>query len=239
MSGLGVIFDMDGVLVDSYQAHLRSWQLAAAERGLTITDRQFAATFGRTSREIIRSLWPDRVPPEEVAAVDARKEELYRQVLEERFPEMDGAGELLVALHAAGFRLAIGSSGPPENVAAVLRHLPHARCITAAVDASEVTRGKPDPEVFLKAAGKIGVAPRGCAVIEDAVAGLEAARRAGMAAVALTGTTPRDRLVREADLVVGSLRALGPDRLAEVIARAGRPVPRRKGRATAPRAADP
>jgi len=220
MERMGVIFDMDGVLVDSYRAHLESWQRTARARGADMTEAQFAATFGRTSREIIRDHWPHLAScDDDVARWDADKEAVYRELLLAEFPEMDGAGELVAALHAAGFALAIGSSGPPENVAVVLRCLPNAGCISAAVDATQVSRGKPDPEVFLRAAEKLRIPPERCAVVEDAPAGLEAAQRAGMAAAAITGTAPRDRLAAGAQVVVDSLRELTPQRLAQLIRR--------------------
>ena len=144
---LAVIFDMDGVLVDSYQAHFRSWGRMADRSGLTMSEQQFASTFGRTTREIIRALWPGRVAEADIPAWDDAKEALYREEIRKDFPEMDGAGALLRALHEAGFALGVGSSGPPENVAVVRECLSAGELISACVDGSEVTRGKPDPEL--------------------------------------------------------------------------------------------
>ena len=220
MQRYGVIFDMDGVLVDSYQAHYDSWVRVARSRGWDMTAEQFKATFGRVSRDIIRRLWGDQVRDEaEVAALDDRKEEEYRSILREHFPEMDGAGDLVRRLHAAGFRLAIGSSGPRPNVETVIERLPGGagRCFDAFVHAMEVTHGKPHPEVFLRAAEKLASPPGRCAVIEDSLMGLEAARRAGMAAIALTGTASRETLSVQADLVVDSLRELSPEGVRELI----------------------
>jgi beta-phosphoglucomutase len=123
---------------------------------------------------------------------------------------MDGASDLIAALHQAGFAMAIGSSGPRENVELVWKALRRGDLIRAAVNGMDVTRGKPDPEIFLVAARKLGLAPGRCAVVEDAPVGLQAARRAGMAAIALTGTAPRDALAPHADLIVDSLRELSP-----------------------------
>ena len=213
-----VIFDMDGVLVDSYHAHLESWQRLAAEHGVDFTEQQFAATFGRTSRDILRTLFPGggELSARQIATMDDRKEALYRRIISRDFPAMDGARELVAALHAAGFALAIGSSGPPENVRVTMDGLGMAECFGATVSGADVTHGKPHPEVFLKAAEKLGVPPARCAVVEDAPAGVEAARRAGMTPVALTGTAERDALAA-ATLVVDSLRELTPRRIAEII----------------------
>jgi len=219
---LAVIFDMDGVLVDSYQTHLQSWRNAARLHGLAMTDADFKRTFGRTSRDIIAALWPGKFTDAQVTQFDQEKEAAYRELLKTHFPEMDGAGDLIGALHAAGFALAIGSSGPAENVAVVQSCVPNGNLISATVNGLEVRHGKPDPEVFLKAAQKLGIEPGCCAVIEDAVVGVDAARRANMLSIGLLGTAARSALEVHAHWVVGSLRDLEPDEIARRIE--GRPI---------------
>ena len=220
-NGLAVIFDMDGVLVDSYHAHFESWLALARECGFEFTEGDFAATFGRTSRDIIAHFWGAGLPERRIAEMDARKEALYRDLIARAFPAMPGARELIRGLHGAGFALAVGSSGPPENVEVTMEGLCLRECFAAAVTGEDVTRGKPDPQVFLIAAGRVGVEPGRCAVIEDAPAGVEAANRAGMASVALTGTAPRPKLAH-ADLVVDSLAELSPESIADLIGRTRR-----------------
>ena len=217
MLDYGVIFDMDGVLVDSYQAHYQSWRHTAAIYGLDLAEPDFAKTFGRTSRGIIHQLWPDRFSDSEIARFDTLKEKDYRDIIQKDFPEMSGAGDLLTRLHAAGLRLAIGSSGPAENIAAVQACLPNGQLFQATVNGSEVKHGKPDPEVFQIAARKLNLPPHRCAVIEDAPVGLQAARRAGAVPIALTGTAPRSVLTPLADLVVDSLADLTPEKIIALI----------------------
>jgi beta-phosphoglucomutase len=217
MSQLGVIFDVDGVLVDSYRAHFESWRRLYGEIGLDYTEAAFAADFGRTSRDILRRTLGDDLTDERVRTLDGSKEAYYREIIRDHFPAMEGASELIEALSAAGFKVAIGSSGPPENVAIVLEKLPGGRHIDVAVTGADVTRGKPDPQVFQIAAERMGIAPAHCAVVEDALHGVEAATRAGMAAIALVGTLPRDCFTM-ADLVVDRLRELSPTRIRELIA---------------------
>lgn len=218
-----VIFDVDGVLVDSYDAHYRSWREVLAERGLALTEADFARTFGRTSREIIARFWGDGVSEAQVRAIDDRKEALYRDIVRRSFPLMAGAVELIDALHDAGFLLAVGSSAPPENVALSLDGLARRDAFRAIVTGRDVTRGKPDPQVFLLAADRLGVTPRCCVVIEDAPAGIRAAAAAGMASVALVGTAPADELrAAGARLAVDSLRELSAGRLCALID--GQPV---------------
>ena len=212
MTRTAVIFDVDGVLIDSYAAHFKSWLQMFGEHGESFTEEQFRKTFGRTSRDIIAALHGDGLTIAEMDAWDDRKEALYREIIRNEFPANDGAGELLDALHTAGFQLAVGSSGPPENIALTLECLNRAALFGAVVTRVDVTRGKPDPQVFQVAAERLGITPQQCVVVEDAPAGIEAANRAGMASVALTGTATRDEL-SHAKLVVDSLRELTPDRL--------------------------
>jgi beta-phosphoglucomutase len=216
MPQLAVIFDVDGVLVDSYDAHFESWRQLYDELGLVLTEAAFAESFGRTSREILRRAFGDELSDKRVLELDRRKEALYRDIIRANYPAMDGAAELVDALAGDGFRLAIGSSGPPENIALVLEKLSSGRCMSAVVSGADVTRGKPDPQVFQIAAERLGVSPACCAVVEDAVPGVEAARRAGMTAIALVGTAKRDELAA-ADLVVGHLRELNPPRIRQQI----------------------
>lgn len=219
----GTIFDMDGVLIDSFDLHRRSWQMMAREYGVEVTDEQFAATFGRTSREIIRHFWGENVTPQKAKEMDDRKEAIFREMLRRHIPAMSGAVELIDDLTAHGFLVGVGSSGPPENVALVIGGLGLRDRLAGIVTARDVTRGKPDPQVFLLTAERMGIAPARCAVIEDAVHGIAAARRAGMKAVALTGTADRAALA-EADLVVDSLKELSAARIADLIDGASRPA---------------
>lgn len=211
MKNLGVIFDMDGVLVDSYAPHLESWRQLASELGETITEEQFAATFGRTSRDIIRQLFgiTDDLA---VKKMDDRKEAVYRNIIRDHIPAMPGAIELVKSLYAAGWKIAVGSSGPPENVKLVCDGMGWTSMLSGIVTGADVTRGKPDPQVFLLAAERLGLAAQCCVVIEDAPAGVEAAHRAGMPCVGLLGSHNPTALAA-AELIVPQLAELSPDRL--------------------------
>ena len=216
----GVIFDMDGVLVDSYHAHFQSWRELAAELGVEVTEADFVRHFGRTSREIVEAYWGEgRFTDEEIAELDRRKESYYRRIISQNFPEMPGVRSLLSRLKAAGFRLAVGSSGPPENVRLVLEKLEAGPLFDAVVTGMDVTRGKPDPQVFLLAAKRLNLPPEHCVVIEDAPVGIRAAHAAGMAAVGLVSTGRDPQSLAEADLVVPSLEKLTPEILRDLILR--------------------
>ena len=187
-----------------------------AELGEPFTETTFRETFGRTNADIFASLFGNKFSDEQVQAAADRKEALYREIIEHNFVAIDGAVELIDALAAAGFSLAVGSSGPPENVALTLQCLGRAEQLSARVTGADVTRGKPDPQVFQLAAKKLGVAPQQCIVVEDAPAGVAAAKAAEMACVALVGTATREQLA-QADLVVESLRELTADAFADLI----------------------
>jgi beta-phosphoglucomutase len=213
-----VIFDMDGVLVDTYHAHYRSWLEMAEPEGIHFTEAQFAETFGRTSREIIAHFWGEgRYDDAQIAALDLRKEEAFRRAVAADVPAMPGVHELLDRLHRDGFRLAVGSSGPPENVALVLDRLDLHKFFGAVVTGADVTRGKPDPQVFLLAAERLGVPPRRCAVIEDAPPGVAAANAAAMASVGLVSTGRTAAQLAAARAVVRSLADISPEMLHRLI----------------------
>jgi beta-phosphoglucomutase len=207
-------------LVDSYQAHYRGWLEMARADGLHFTEAEFAASFGRTSREIIAHFWGEgRCTDEQIAEMDQRKESAYRRIIEADFPAMPGAGELLHVLREAGFKLAVGSSGPSENVALTVEKLDAADLFGAVVTGDDVRHGKPDPEVFALAAKRLGVRPVNCVVIEDAPVGIAAAHAAGMLGIGLlsTGRTRAD--LAAADVIVNSLDEISPKMLEELIAR--------------------
>jgi beta-phosphoglucomutase len=190
MAIAGVIFDLDGVLIDSAAAHLESWRVIAERRGKVITDATFLATFGRSNADIIPLLFPEETRSEGRQRIADDKEEAYRALVRGRLPVIPGAVELIRACRAAGLKTAIGSSAPPENVALALEEMGVADSVMAVVTGDDVTRGKPDPEVFLKAAAHLQLAPERCVVIEDAPAGIEAAKRAKMGVIAVGTTHP-------------------------------------------------
>ncbi len=188
---IGVIFDMDGVLVDSAGAHFESWRRLCEEYGILVTKERFAATFGRQSCDIIPELFGS-VSTENGSALGARKEEIYRELIRGQVPAVEGAVVLVRALVSAGLSLAIGSSGPRENIDLVLSEMGIAHFFDAIVSANDVTRGKPDPQVFAIACERLKISPARCIVVEDAPTGVEAARAAGAIAVAVLIHHPRE-----------------------------------------------
>lgn len=215
---LGVIFDIDGVLLDSYKMHYECWRSIAEKHSITLSEKEFDSLFGRRGSEIVREIWGEDLPAGQVVSIHRQKQALYRENLQRNFPKMDGAIQLIDGLAAEGFVLGIGSSAPPENVEMSLNGLDRANSFKAVVTGSDVTRGKPNPQVFQLAAQRMGLEPSACAVIEDAVAGIAAALAGGMTAIALATTAPPESLTM-AHLVVTSLRQLNPRQISELILR--------------------
>lgn len=212
-----VLWDMDGVLVDSAPYHFRAWRETFAAEGVAFDEAAFRRTFGQRNDTIIADVLGTDVPPERVAALGEAKEARYRSLIaREGIVPLPGAATWLQRLHGRGIPQAIASSAPRANVAAVLKALRWEPFFQAIVSAEDVAHGKPDPAAFLLAAQRLGMPPERCIVIEDAPAGIEAARRAGMRSIALTTTHPPHTLAR-ADRVVPSLESLSPDALDRLI----------------------
>ena len=184
----GVIFDMDGVIVLTEAAHWQSWLAAAKPRGVELKYETFLSCFGRVNRDCIRILFGPQIPPAESDEIAEAKEAAFREIIRANVPLAPGIGEVLRDLKSRGIRIAVGSSAPPENVNLVLDGGNLRSLFDAAVNGSEVQRGKPAPDVFLIAAKRIGVDPGDCAVIEDAPTGIAAAVAAGMLPVGVATT---------------------------------------------------
>jgi HAD superfamily hydrolase (TIGR01509 family) len=218
------IFDHDGVLVDSLDFHQHAWLELGRRTGLAITPEFIHRTFGMTNPSIFRELLGPDLDEQAVAGYGDLKEVCYRDCARGRIVLMDGVRDLLDGLTAAGVLLAIGSSGPRANLELTVEACGLSGRFAAIASLEDITRGKPDPQVFLAAAAKAGVDPSRAVVFEDAPVGIQATRAAGMRAVGLTTTHPASSL-REAgaDEVVESL--VGYDVPALVRHLASRPGP--------------
>jgi beta-phosphoglucomutase len=184
-SDYAVIWDVDGVIIDSAAQHLRAWRQLAEENGLPFTDEVFWQTFGMRNSDIMPRMFGVAGPPERVAALSDRKEALYREFLAREASALPGAKELMAALHAAGYRQALGSSAPRANIEAIIHLLGLGGWLDAFVSGAEVARGKPAPDIFLGAAERLGILPAHSLVIEDAPAGVAAAHAGGMRCIAV------------------------------------------------------
>lgn len=203
---MGVIFDLDGVLVDSGWAHKQSWFDLAEKEGLSMSEEFFTSTFGMRNDKIIPKM-KDGASPEYIAELSDWKEQRYREIIAEKLTLPAGVGELLEDLKQNGFLMAVGSSAPKANLNLCLERVRIKDYFDACVTGEEVVEGKPAPETFLRAAGKIGLSPDCCVVVEDAIQGVEAGKAAGMSVVAVTTTRDRKDL-SAANIIVDSLGEL-------------------------------
>jgi len=198
-----VLWDLDGVLVDTGRFHYQAWCQLLSELGRSLSEEEFSRTFGLRNDLILRDMLGE-VSAEEVTRLSERKEALFRHHAAGRVTLLPGAIELVRRTRDEGRRMALVTSTPQANIDFVLEQVGLAGAFDAIVTAEDVSRGKPDPEGCLLAARRLGVMPERCLVIEDAPGGIEAARRAGMHSLAVTTTRPREELTA-ADAVVDSL----------------------------------
>jgi HAD superfamily hydrolase (TIGR01509 family) len=213
---IGAIFDWAGVIVDSSSQHERAWERVAAELGLPLPADHFERGFGLKNERIIPDILSWTGDAAEIRRISLRKEALFREELRETgIVLLPGVAPFLEALRGAGVPCVVGSSSHRENISVALEVL-GVDVFESMVTAEDVSAGKPDPEVFLLAAERIGVPPRRCVVFEDVPAGVEAARRGGMKAVAVTTSHPREALAA-ADLVLERLDQLSLDALASLV----------------------
>lgn len=214
--GYGAIFDVDGVLVDSGEAHFESWVRLGQEEGHPFSRELFTSTFGMHNHQIIPRWWGPEVAMAEIDRLALRKEELYREIARKTMQSLPGAADLVRELHAGGFSLAVASSGPPANVRLALELLGIDDLFAVLVTGDDVTQGKPHPEVFQKAIAGLGLIPERCVVLEDAPQGVEAGLAAGAFVLAVTTSRPAEDL-QHATRVVASLEQVGAPGLRALI----------------------
>ena len=219
LSDIGFIFDWDGVVIDSHAAHEESWALLFQELGKPMPAEFFKKTFGMRNQQIIPA-WFDSVKADdhmEIVRLGERKEELYRDILRrDSIEPLPGVKALLQEMQMLGIPRALGSSTPRKNFEVVSAMAGLEGLFDDAVTAEDVTAGKPDPQVFLRAAQRIGRDPSRCIVIEDAHVGIEAGKRAGMKVVAVATTHPLASLT-QADAALPNLDGMSVGQLLGIL----------------------
>ena len=187
-AGLALVFDMDGVLVDSNSLHREAWTAFNLRYGVETTDEMLYRMYGKRNDDIVRDFFGSGLSEEEVSARGAAKEELYRELAARQLEQMlvPGIREFLEEYRQAPKALA--TNAEPANVAFVLRSAGLEPYFRIVVDGHQVTNPKPPPEVYLRAADQLAVAPANCIVFEDSHSGVSAAQAAGMRVVGLATT---------------------------------------------------
>jgi beta-phosphoglucomutase family hydrolase len=199
-----VLWDMDGVIVDSNSFHFAAWQETFAKRGITFTKEDFTKLFGTRNDFIIHSVMGAELPERDVKSMVQEKEEIFRRKARGKIKPFPGAIRLLNVIKKGNFKLGLASSAPKENIDLVIGELNLEGIFDCIVFGQEVSESKPSPQIYLLAAEKLEVASNDCVVIEDSPLGVKAAKTAGMRCLAVTNTHPQQEL-EEADKVVDSL----------------------------------
>jgi len=212
-----VIFDLDGVLVDSEPLHVEAWKVLFARQGITVSEEEYRHGIGMLDADWIRYLFERRGQEADPAWWQGAKRGVFQEILSRNVRPFPGVAALVRRLHRE-FPLAVASNSWRQNIETVLRAMHLRECFDVLTGLDDVTHHKPHPEAYLVTAAGLGLSPAACTVIEDSPLGLQAARAAGMRCIAVTHTLPGERLAG-ADLIVGSLED------AEAIARFARASP--------------
>ena len=212
MSSYAVIFDMDGVIIDSNPAHKISLRQFCEKYGFHLSDEELInKIYGRTNKEWIANLF-GQLSPEELSRFGEEKESLFREVFKNDIQALKGLPEFLEKLKQKNIVAAIGTSAPRSNVDFVLEHTGLGEYFSVILDESNVVHGKPNPEIYLKVAAKIGYEPARCVVFEDSLSGVESAQRAGAKVVGVATTHSFEEL-KHTDFIIQDFTDLDPEHL--------------------------
>ena len=204
---IGGIFDWDGVVIDSAHLHEKSWEILAEEINRSLPADHFERGFGKRNETIIGTMLGWSKDRAEIIQWGKRKEEIYRELgMEQGIPLIEGTRNFITELHSRSIPLVIGTSTERKNIELAIQQHKLEGLFVGSVCSEDVSRGKPDPEVFLKAARLINQDPKVCLVFEDSTHGIEAALRGGMIAVGVSTTNPKSQLLKKgAHIVVDRL----------------------------------
>jgi HAD superfamily hydrolase (TIGR01509 family) len=208
-----VLFDLDGVLIDTTDLHYRVWDEYARSQGFVPSREQLLATNGRRADEVVRHWLGQELPEDHVVALTADRESYYSRLLAaEPVPAVPGAADFVRELIAAGVPVAVATSAIRKNALLALAKIGLADAFRVIVTATDVTKGKPDPEPYLKAAAALGYPATACLVVEDAVSGIRAAKASGAKCLALATTFAEAQLAAESpDWLVRGYAQIPPE----------------------------
>ena len=188
----GIIFDLDGTMIDNMWIHYQAWQQKLAELGLELSIEEVKEKAYGVNEDILERLFGKRFLPPQISQISAEKEAAYRELILPQLQLIRGLSEFLEKLKAAQIPMAVGTAAPPENVDFVMTHLNLRAYFKGVFHSKSITKGKPDPEIFEKAADSMGLSVSDCLIFEDSLTGAEAAKRAGASAVIITTTHARE-----------------------------------------------
>ncbi|MFH6982861.1 HAD family hydrolase [Marinoscillum luteum] len=204
---IGLIFDMDGVIVHNNEYHYLAWQKLAKKYNVKITRKYYREKMnGRTLMELMEIIFDGELDKSQALSVGLEKEAIYRELYAEHREATKGLIPFLELAKSKNIPMVVGTSAPKENVVFTLDGLDLRKYFVGVVDDSMVTKGKPEPEVYLKCAEMIKREPRKCIVFEDALSGIKAGQRAGAKVIALATSHTREEL--SADLIIDDFSQL-------------------------------
>ena len=208
-----VIFDIDGTLIDNNDVHLKAWKKYLKDEGREISDEDYKKNIsGRTNHDAVEHIYEKKMSKVEAEKYYLRKEEIYREMFEPDIKPIQGLEHLLKEIQDHGVDMAIATSGIQVNIDFMFRHIPIQQFFKRVINSDNITKGKPDPEIFTTTAKALNIPPQNCIVFEDSTAGVEAGKAAGMKVVALT-TTHTKKELKEADLVIDDYTEVNYEKL--------------------------
>jgi beta-phosphoglucomutase len=211
------IFDLDGTLIDNNLYHIKAWKEYLKRNGRELSEEEYKANFnGRTNRDVVEYLYGRKMTDQEAAPYYLEKEAMYRELYQPYISPVPGLLPLLEQLHARHIPMAIATSGITVNIEFMFNHLPIKQYFKEVIHSSHIKKGKPDPEIYLISAQKLGVEPSNCVVFEDALVGIKSAKEAGMKVIALTTTHSSDEL-SGADLIIEDYTQLNVDLMDQLV----------------------
>jgi beta-phosphoglucomutase family hydrolase len=211
-----VIFDLDGTLIDNNSYHIEAWKIFYNKIGKPFSKEEYTKNInGRINSDIFNYIFDTILSSEEIDLYSTEKEALYRELYKPHIKPINGLINFLDELEKEKIPKAIATSGLWPNINFMFEHVPIKKYYADVVDASQITKGKPHPEIFLKAAAAVYVEPKNCVAFEDSVAGIRSAKAAGMKVVALT-TTHTSQDIKEADLIIKDYTEISLTKLREL-----------------------
>jgi beta-phosphoglucomutase len=204
---VAILFDMDGVIVDNHKYHMKAWEVFSRRYDIKTEADKLTEMFGGTNEEILPEMFGRKLGKQELDRLADEKEALYRQLYAEHMVETPGLSSFLQRMHHAGIPMAVATSAPPANADFVLDTLGIRHFFQYVTTASDITHGKPHPEIYLLTASRLGIAPENCIVIEDSTRGIQSGLAAGMRVIAIT-TTHKAEMLGDAHRVVEGFEGL-------------------------------
>lgn len=203
-----VIFDLDGTLLDNNSYHRESWVEYLKSIGRYISEEEFNKNInGRTNKDVVEYIYGKNKSDVEITKHTLEKEALYRKIYKPFIKPVNGLIDFLEILKNKNIPMAIATSGIQPNIDFMFENIPIKRYFKAVINSSHITKGKPDPEIYLKVASLLNVPPKNCLVFEDAVVGIKSAKAAGMKVIAVATTQPKEELAG-ADMIVDDYEKL-------------------------------